>query len=185
MNSFKDYDRNPILFLWDTKHEILPKYLWRIWSIIILLIFFGAIFDIIDLSVIDSALFIDLSITGLTFTIVIVSAALEVFKGKELVKLLKIENEKVNGLYFLELLTPYVFTALIFLLISLFSIIAPLVKINIPIYLANIFNYIYVSILLLSLFSLFNICYSILNHFYYSVRREAEEEKLDDKKKKS
>lgn len=174
MNSFKDYDRNPILFLWDTKHEILPKYLWKLWIVIVIIILLSAIFGIIDLSSIDSALFIDLSITGLTFTIVIVSAALEVFKDIELVKLLKIKNKKIKGLHFLELLTPYVFTAFVFLLISIFSIIAPLIKINIPIFLACIFNYIYISVLLMAILSLFNICFSILNHFYYSVRRKYE-----------
>ena len=181
MGDYKKYDSNPLKLLWDTKKETMATYLWVIWCMMAFLLFIGACFNWIDLSNIDSSSFIDLSVSGLSFTLVIVSAALEVYHTDDLVILLKAKNEEeVNGYYFLQLLTPYLFTATIYLIIGMISIVSPLITISFTSGVIKIFNYMFIMLQLLGVFSLFNITYTILIELYNStVRSKLIEDEID------
>ena len=178
MGDYKHYDENPLELLWDTRKYILPKYLWISWFILGIAVFCLMVLNYIDLSYIDAGNFIDTSISGLSFTLVIVSAAIEIFNDGDLVVLIRIKNNKnIPGEKMLGLLTPYLFTAVLFLLLGIVSLLAPYGTLVVSTTTASILNFIYIMLVLLALFSLFNITYSILNDLYYRVLRDANNQK--------
>lgn len=176
MKKYNHYDDNPLKLLWDTRKHILPKYIWKVWIAIGVFILVLIFFNLIDLRYISSNSFIDSSISGLSFTLVIVSAAIEIFEKDELVILIKSEkNVKVPGEEMLGLLTPYLFTAILFLFLGIISLISPYITIEFSSFFNSGFNFIYIMLILLSLFSLFNITFTILNDLYYKIIRESKE----------
>lgn len=178
MRDYKNnYDDNPIMLLWIGKKALLPRYLTIPWLIIFIALFWSNKNNIIDLDITKISEYVDMSVAGLNFTLVIISAAIEVYTDEELKKLMKgKENDKVKNIRFINLITPYVFTSLIFLVLGILSIIVPLINFEEIIEIANLISIIYIMLLLLGLFSLFNISYTIINDLYHSIGR-----KIDDK----
>lgn len=183
-NGYHDYENKPLNFLWDTRSELLPAYLWKVWLVIGATLVIGILFNIINIDTIEVIGYVDLSVSGLSFTLVIISAAFEVYNKDELTILLESKEEKngKKGLALLETLTPYIFTAFLYLIIGLISIITPLLQIQVPNIVAVILNLIFIMLLILGLFSLFNITYTLLNSLYYSVIRHKYIMKIKDKK---
>lgn len=136
--------------------------------------YYYAIININNLHIVN---FIDASIAGLIFSLV-VSAVLEIFNfNKEEISILFKRKNLIN------LLTPYVFTSFIFLILGTISILAPLVSITLSHCVVIIIKYLYISLLTLSLFSLFNICYeNIMNIYFYGFRNYILSEYNDDEK---
>lgn len=167
---YYEYEKRPLKFLWDTRKELLPNYIWKIWVSIGALLFLGTILNVVNINTLEVVGHIDLAVSGLSFTLVIVSAVFEIYNKDEMASLLEKPGDK-KGLALLETLTPYVFTALIYLIIGLVSIISPLLEIKVPDTIVLVLNYTFIMLLILGLFSLFNITYLLLNSLYYSVIR--------------
>lgn len=130
MRDLKDnYDDNPFLLLWVGKKALLPRYLTIPWLIIFILLFLANKNNWIDLDITKIGEYIDMSVAGLNFTLVIISAAIEIFSDDELKKLMKgKEGERVKNIRFINLVTPYVFTSLIFLILGVMSVLIPLIN---------------------------------------------------------
>ena len=167
---YYEYDEKPLKFLWDSKKEILPNYMWKMWVLIGALLILGIIFNVVNINSLEVVEHIDLAVSGLSFTLIIVSAVSEIYNKNEMVLLLEKPGDK-KGLAVLETLTPYIFTALIYLIIGLVSVISPLLEIEVPRIIFLTLNYAFIMLLILGLFSLFNITYFLLNSLYYSVIR--------------
>lgn len=176
MRDLKDnYDDNPFLLLWVGKKALLPRYLTIPWLIIFILLFLANNNNWIDLDITKIGEYIDMSVAGLNFTLVIISAAIEIFSDDELKKLMKgKEDEKVKNIRFINLITPYVFTSLIFLILGVMSVLIPLINFESIDGIADIISIIFIMLLLLGLFSLFNISYNIINDLYYSIGRKVD-----------
>lgn len=184
MNEFKNgtspknkrYSSHPVKFMVDGKKGLMSKYLWWMWFLTCISIGITHYFAIININKLQIANFIDASIAGLSFSLVVVSAVLEIFNKEEISILFKRKN-------LINLLTPYVFTSFIFLLLGTISILAPLVSITLSHWVVIIIKYIYISLLTLSLFSLFNICYEIImNIYFYGFRNYILSEYNNDEK---
>lgn len=183
-NKYHDYENKPLKFLWDTRSELLPAYLWTVWLVIGATLLIGIFLNIININTIEVVGYVDLSVSGLSFTLVIISAAFEVYNKDELTILLENRGEKNGrkGLALLETLTPYIFTAFLYLIIGLISVITPLLQIQVPNIVAVILNLIFIMLLILGLFSLFNVTYTLLNSLYYSVIRHKYVIEIENKK---
>lgn len=171
-NIYSNFDDNPLKLLWVTKSRLMEKYLWIILVIIIVFLISGKFLGFVNFSKwqIDSLL--DTSISGLSFTMIIISASVEIFNNEELVILIKATaNNKPNGYAFLWVLAPYAFSAVLFLLLGIISIITPIIELDILQSFRDWFIIAYISLVVLSLLSLFNISYKTLNDLYYSIIR--------------
>ncbi|EHF2870048.1 hypothetical protein J0953_002545 [Listeria monocytogenes] len=165
---------NPLKLIWIARSALLPKYLMIIWILISFILFFGStIFNFIDFRSFNVANFFTPSITGLTFTLAIFTAARNVFRMDEL-KILathKGDNDAFKGRPLLEFLGPFVFTSLIFSVTGILALIIPYVNIEVCALLIKICIQIYLDVLVLGIFSLFNLVLTIINDVYHSVNR--------------
>lgn len=173
-NNRRKYDSKPLLFLCVAYQGLMSEVLWLIWLVLIMILFVLNLFGVIDATKIKIGDTIDASIAGLSFTLIVVSAALEIFSRKELIKLYntKINGNSEDGQLLMQVLAPYVFTSMIFLLLGILSVVAPTVVIQVPTVLKGIIKFIYIAFFILGMFSLFNICYDIVINIFNSVRRE-------------
>lgn len=170
-----NFYNNPIKLIWRARANLLPKYLFFIWIIIVLTLFFGTMrFDFINFSSFSISNYFSASTTGLTFTLALFTAEKNVFQATELKKLAEYQGEKdeYRGKALIELLGPFVFTALVFLVTGTLSLIVPFIKISLPSFVLSLFIQIYIVLLILGLFSLFNLVVTMLNDVYHSVTRD-------------
>ncbi|MBC1596408.1 hypothetical protein HCJ21_11520 [Listeria seeligeri] len=166
---------NPLKLIWIARLNLLPVYLFIIWILICCILFLGSIvFDFINFESFDIANFFTASITGLTFTLAIFTAERNVFKIDELKVLAeyKGEKDKYKGKALLEFFGPFVFTSLIFLTTGLLALIVPFINVRVCSDVSDFFIQSYLDILVLGLFSLFNLVVTILNDVYHSINRE-------------
>lgn len=168
---YNDYANNPLKFLYHTRKSLLPKYLWCIWLLVGILLIILNFMGYLDFSNFSDDAYVDFSVSGLSFTLVVVSAAIEVFSEDELVVLLE-SSELNKDNEFLGLLAPYAFTAVIFVLIGIISLVGPYINIGINSEYLSWLNISYILLVLLGILSLFNIIYQILNDLYYSIKRK-------------
>lgn len=173
-NNRKKYDSNPLLFLYVAYQGLMSEILWKIWLGLIVILILLNLFGVIDSTKIKIGDTIDASIAGLSFTLIVVSAALEIFSRKELIRLYNTKNigDSEDGQLLMQVLAPYVFTSMIFLLLGILSVVAPTVIIQISTFWKGVIKFIYMAFFILGMFSLFNICYDIVINIFNSVRRE-------------
>src|SRR5699024_11357689 len=155
---------------------LFPPYLIVIEICIIILFILLIKFDCVNLSFFDISDYLGLSITGLSFTLAIFVAVNNLFTTEELSILAsyKEENDKVAGRTLYELLAPFGFTSMIFLITGLCSLIFPAITVEIPVFLWKILVTIFLCIFSLGLLSLFNLTNSLLNHIYHKAYRNSE-----------
>lgn len=173
-NNRRKYDSNPLLFLYVAYQGLMSEILWIIWLILIVILIVLNLLGVIDSTKIKIGDTIDASIAGLSFTLIVVSAALEIFSRKELIRLYNTKNigDSEDGQLLMQVLAPYVFTSMIFLLLGILSVVAPTVVIQISTSWKGVIKFIYMAFFILGMFSLFNICYDIVINIFNSVRRE-------------
>lgn len=173
-NNRKKYDSNPLLFLYVAYQGLMSEILWKIWLGLIVILILLNLLGVIDSTKIKIGDTIDASIAGLSFTLIVVSAALEIFSRKELIRLYNTKNigDSEDGQLLMQVLAPYVFTSMIFLLLGILSVVAPTVIIQISTFWKGVIKFIYMAFFILGMFSLFNICYDIVINIFNSVRRE-------------
>ncbi|MFL2101318.1 hypothetical protein [Desemzia sp. FAM 23989] len=170
-----NFYNNPIKLVWLASANLLPNYLFVLWILIIVFLFLGTvIFDFISFDTFSIASYFSASLTGLTFTLALFTAEKNVFKEKELKILANYQgkNDKYKGQALIELLGPFVFTALLFLITGTLSLIVPFIKLELSSDTTILLIQGYIDILLLGLFSLFNLVMIMLNDVYHSVNRD-------------
>lgn len=175
-----NFYRNPLRIIWTARSNLLPIYLVVAWLCIVVLLAVGTlVFDFINFSIFSISNYFTASLTGLTFTLAIFTAERNVFKTEELAVLAnhKEPGDKFEGRALLELLGPFVFTSLIFLITGTLALLVPYINFKCTETWSIIFTQIYLDLLVLGLFSLFNLVITMLNDVYHSVKREHEYKK--------
>ena len=157
LKKHKSYSDNPILWLKDSLSYILPTYLWIMWLIITLIIIVGYMYGLVSLSQYVPINFGQLSLPLLLILPVVAYLQHKIYTEEELVLLLNNEN------MLLGLFAPYVFTAILLLLLGIFSIWLPVFNDNLKLIL-------YLLTMLCG-FSMFNIFYAFINDIYFSISR--------------
>lgn len=170
----KNFYNNPVNLIWIARDSLLPKYLLFIWILIAFFLFLGTfLLDYINFSYFSIEKYFSASTTGLTFTLALFTAEKNVFKVDELRAFANYvdENGKNTGKPLLDFLAPFVFTSLIFLITGTLSLLIPFVRIEISENCLKLLIQIYLDILLLGLFGLFNLVVTMLNDVYHTVSR--------------
>ncbi|AKP03209.1 hypothetical protein ABB44_05945 [Companilactobacillus farciminis] len=172
----KDFYNNPLRLLWRGKRSLMPTYLWVIWIVILLfeLVMIKYFRHVINFSAFTFEKFFTPSLTGLTFTLALFVAEKNVFRRDELKELAKYQgNKKCKGWALDELLSPFMFTSILFLLTGTISLLGQFIywRICNDKLIDIIFITVYVDILLLALFGLFGLIVVTLNDTYLSSKR--------------
>lgn len=170
----KNFYNNPVKLIWVARNSLLPKYLLVVWISIVLFLFFGTfIFDYVDFSEFSIDKYFSASTTGLTFTLALFTAEKNVFKIDELKAFANhIDKEKNEiGMPLLSFLAPFVFTSLTFLITGTLSLIVPFINLKLSEDIVIVLIQLYLDVLLLGLFGLFNLVVTMLNDVYHAVQR--------------
>ncbi|MEQ7027031.1 hypothetical protein ABE869_02055 [Enterococcus gilvus] len=171
----KNFYNNPIKLVWIARGSLLPNYLLIIWVLIVIFLSLGTfVFNYVDFSNFYIDKYFSASTTGLTFTLALFTAEKNVFKVDELKKFADYVDEegKNQGKPLLDFLAPFVFTSLIFLITGTLSLIVPFIKLDVSEVVAKGLIQIYLNVLLLGLFGLFNLVVTMLNDVYHAVSRQ-------------
>lgn len=170
----KNFYNNPLKIIWHGKKAILPIYLWIIWIIIIAFLLIGLCYDYIDFSSFDIHKYLPSTITGLSFTLALFVAEKNVFNMEELKQFAEHQgvNDPIKGIVLLELFAPFIFTAGVFLVLSIASLITPYISFNIDYSLSEFLKLLYISGFSLGIISLFNLLNMMFNDLYHKAHRD-------------
>ncbi|BEI48155.1 hypothetical protein ACPT8I_07960 [Lactiplantibacillus plantarum] len=173
----KDFYGNPFRLLWYGKRALLQSYLWVFWLLVIALqiIVFSKWPDKIDLTRFSLQSLFTPSLTGLTFTLALFVAEKNIFNREELYRLATYKNDRrKEGSALMELLAPFLFTAILFLITGVTSLLGQFVIWNISV--KNVCDRLlvcaFIDVLLLALLSLFGLIVTTLNDAYLSAKRK-------------
>ena|SRR5690625_4551624 len=169
-----NFYKNPLKVIWRAKRNLMPYYLIVIWFIFALVSFIGVIFfDFMDFLSFQIGNYFSVSTTGLTLTLALFVAGKNAFSKEDLKTLANHIDEKgVKGQALIDFLGPFVFTALLFLITGLLSLIGPYVKIPLQQEYVELIKFFYINILFLGLLSIFNLVITMLNDVYASAFRD-------------
>lgn len=171
-----NFYNNPLKIIWKSKKVIMPLYLIVIWTILLLISLIGTIWlDFMDFSSFKAKEYFTLSSTGLTLTLALFVAGKNAFNDSDLEVLATYKGEfgeKEPGYALLEFLAPYVFTSILFLITGLISLFSPFIKNPLDPFTTLILKVIYINMLSLGLFSLFNLVITMLNDVFSAAFRK-------------
>lgn len=172
----KNIYKNPFIIIWQSKGNLMPSYLVISWLLLFILSIFGAFYwEYFDFSSLTLSSHFSISSTGLTLTLALFVAGKAAFNDADLKILAQHKPENgLKGQALINFLGPFVFTSLIFFITGLASLFAPYLNLNLT-YTAIIgFKVIYLNLLSLGFFSLFNLVITMLNDVYLKAFRKNE-----------
>lgn len=170
---YKNFYNNPLGVIWRSRKTLLSKYLWCAWIIIFLGLIWGTYCkNIANFKGFNVANYFTASLTGLTFTLALFIAESKIFSEKELKILAVDESKGKKGQVLIEFFGPFVFTGIVFLITGTISLIVPYINIKLSAKYGNMLILIYLAVLMLGLFSLFNLIMNVMSDNYYSVTSE-------------
>lgn len=170
----ENFYNNPLKVVWKAKKNLMPIYILVLWFVIFGVTLIGSLcLNIIDFSSYKIGTYFSVSSTGLTLTLALFVAGKNAFKEEEL-KILA--NHKdcngVKGQALIDFMGPYVFSAILFLLTGIVSMLGPFIQIPLKPQHLELIKVIYINILILGLLSLFNLVITMINDVYISAFRK-------------
>lgn len=170
-----NFYNNPIKLVIYGYKGLFPPYLIISEILIVLFMLLGIKFDYLNLGFFNISDYLGFSITGLSFTLAIFVAVRNLFEVEELNVLanFKGEKDKIEGQILYELLSPFSFTSMIFLITGLSSLIFPAISIEFSTDTWRLLVVLFISVFSLGLLSLFNLTNSVLNHIYHKSKRKS------------
>src|SRR5690625_950427 len=168
-----NFYNNPLKIIWYGRKAILPKYLRVTWIFITFFLLGGLCFDYIDFSSFYIHNYLTPTITGLSFTLALFVAEKNIFSMEELKQLSEHleEGDPFRGIELLNLFAPFIFTAGVFLVLGIISLVTPYISFNVNYYVSELLKILYVSVFLLGIISLFNLLNMMFNDLYHKTDR--------------
>lgn len=169
----KNFYNNPLKIIWYGKSALLPAYLWTIWIITTFFLLIGVCSGYISFSSFNINNYLTATITGLSFTLALFVAVRNVFNMDELKLLAKYKgnNDPFAGMTLLKLFAPFIFTASIFLILGIVSLLAPHIIFKFDYYVSEFLKALFLSIFSLGMISLFNLLNMMFNDLYHKAQR--------------
>lgn len=169
----KKIEKNPIKIIWASRKELLPISAWMVYIFIaffMVIVKFAVPDNIIDFNLarIDSKLFIQLSITALTLILGIFTFGKEIFNIDDLGRLFQ-ANEEV----YYSNIADYLFSAFLWLIISIISIIKFVIILNFPEWLLDLLRLQFLAIVILATFSTMTLIVRNVNRLTIKVKKKA------------
>lgn len=167
-----NFYENPIKLIIVGREGVFPNYILVCWILITGFLFFGNYYNIFSFSYFAVGDFLGYCITGLSFTLALFVATRNVFTVEELGTLIKHKK----GELFYNLLAPFQFTSLLFLILGIISMVAQFLTIKITKNVFEIFAIVFISMFILALLSLFNLTNMTFNNIFHTAKRSIPEE---------
>src|SRR5699024_964971 len=169
----KNFYNNPLKIIWYGKKALLPNYLWIIWIIIVSFFSIGLYYKNIDFSSFDIHKYLSPTFIGLSFTLALFVAQRNIFDMEDLKQFVRYKgkNDPFKGVALLELFAPFIFTAVVFLVLGIASLITPYISISVDSCISAFLKVFYISVFSLGIISLFNLLNMMFNDLYHKAYR--------------
>lgn len=169
-----NFYKNPLKVIWKARKNLMPSYLVILWLVFFIASISAAFYlNLIDFSLFKIGEYFTVSSTGLTLTLALFVAGKNAFSPDDLKVLANHESDEIKkGQLLIDFLGPYVFTAVLFLMLGLVSLFGPFLKIPLDYGYITFFKVFYINILALGLLSLFNLVIIMLNDVFLAAYRK-------------
>lgn len=160
----------------------LSRSLFYLWLIISSFLFFGIYFEYFNVDSFSVSDYLSVCMAGLSFTFALFNISKSTFEIDELKNLMVYEGRlnsgrKVKkGELFFEYLSPFILTTTILAFLSIVSLLAPFLRIDINDGWLPYFKTFYLSFMILGIFSLLNITYMAIEDLSNSILRKSKDD---------
>lgn len=168
---------NPFKILWSIKKDLFPKQLLYTWGIlttfVIVLYVLSAYTEftiIINFSISD---LLSAGITGISFTLALISATTKLFSKSELVSIFSyVDNDNlVEGYLFYRTIAPYIWTATNWLAISLIALFSRFVSFQVHILVEKFIEILVISLVIMGLLNLWSLVITHIKDVILDIER--------------
>lgn len=136
MSNRIEIEINPLKVMWKAREELLKSNYFKVWKVLtismLIPFFFSDLLLWASFSNFSVADFLSSGITGLSFTLALIGATTRIFSKDELVDIFVYidEDNPEEGDLFYRTIGPYIWTATIWLIVSILSLLAKLYNFN-------------------------------------------------------
>lgn len=174
-------DINPFKVMWNVRKEILSKAFLIVWLILffILILFYilSYKFTIIKMEAFSLSDFLTPGITGLSFTLALITATTRIFSKDKLVDIYCYtdKDNPIEGYLFYRTIAPYIWTSTIWLIVTIGSLFSKLFIYNFLSIFQDILKLIFSAFVLMGVMSLWSLLIAHIKDVSLETEREIKE----------
>lgn len=169
---------NPFKVMYKVKSQMLNKSFWLVWStlVLIMIVFYSLSYkySFVKLESFTLSDFLIPGITGLSFTLALITATTRIFSKEQLVNIY-IYTDKDNpeeGYLFYRTIAPYIWTSTIWLIVTIGALFTKMFTFEIPPMLYDILKVAFTSIVLMGIMSLWSLLITHIKDISMETERE-------------
>lgn len=169
---------NPFIVMSKVKKEMLSKNFWYVWTILVVVMtIFYALSSMHSFVIMESfslSDFLSPGITGLSFTLALITATTRIFSKEQLVDVYSYtdQDNPEKGYLFYRTIAPYIWTSTIWLIVTIGALFAKLFIFNFPPLIHDILKLMYISIVLMGVMSLWSLLTTHIKDITLETERE-------------
>lgn len=177
MDDHVELEINPVKILWIIKKDLFPKQLLITWSILTTLVILLYLLDAYtEFTIIFNFPISDLlsaGITGISFTLALISATTKIFSKSQLVSIFSYtdEDNPKEGYLFYRTIAPYIWTATNWLAIALIALFSRFVSFNVHGIFDKIIEIFVISLVIMGLLNLWSLVITHIKDVILDVER--------------
>lgn len=169
---------NPFKIMNKVKKEMLSKSFWCVWTALVLIMTFFYIlsnkYNFIIMESFSLSDFLSPGITGLSFTLALITATTRIFSKDQLVDFYRYtdEDNPEEGYLFYRTIAPYIWTSTVWLIVTIGALFAKTFVFNFPSVMHDILKLMYSSIVLMGVMSLWSLLTTHIKDITLETERE-------------
>lgn len=169
---------NPFKVINKVKSQMLSKNFWIVWAILVLIMtgfyLLSRKYSFIKMESFPLSDFLTPGITGLSFTLALITATTRLFSKDQLVDIYRYtdQDNPEEGHLFYRTLAPYIWTSTIWLVVTIGALIAKIFIFNFPPIIHDILKLTYSSIVLMGVMSLWSLLTTHVKDISLETERE-------------
>lgn len=169
---------NPFKVMYKVKTAMLSKSFWIVWVILVglmsLLYFLSFKYSFISISIFSLADFLIPGITGLSFTLALITATTRIFSKEQLVATYAYtdKDNPSEGFLFYRIIAPYIWTSTVWLIITISALFTKIFNFNLPEIIHDILKIVFASIVLIGVMSLWSLLITHIKDITMETERE-------------
>lgn len=183
----EEIEINPFKVIWKVKTKMLNKSFFIVWGILVVLViglYITAHYSsYVAVKLIHLEDFLIPGITGLSFTLALITATTRIFPKEQLVDIYSFtdDGKMEKGHLFYRTIAPYIWTSTIWLLISIGALFSKMFSIKIPVFMHSLLEIFFISIVLMGVMSLWSLLITHIKDISLETEREINKTDYDNK----
>lgn len=177
-NKRVEIEINPFKVMFKVRTRMLSSNFWYVWSVLvgIMIVFyiFSSKYSFITVSYFSFADFLIPGITGLSFTLALITATTRIFSKEQLVYIYNYidKDNPYKGFLFYRTIAPYIWTSTIWLIITIGALFAKIFNFNLTPIINDILKLLFLSCVLIGIMSLWSLLITHIKDITLETERE-------------